>query len=99
MHKQPILGIDIGGTAIKAAIVDPETGLLLSEFHRVLTPKPATPQAIAATLNTIVTDLNWQGVIGCGFPATVQNGIVFTASNIDPSWIQVNAQQLFSNAT
>lgn len=99
MLKQSILGVDIGGTAIKAAIVDPETGLLLSEFYRVLTPKPATPEAIAGTLKTIVTDLNWQGVIGCGFPATVQNGIVFTASNIDPSWIQVNAQQLFRDAT
>ena len=99
MLNDAILGIDIGGTAIKAAIVDPKSGTLQSDFIKKSTPKPATPVAIAQSIQEIVTDLNWQGAIGCGFPATVQNGIVFTASNIDPSWINVDAAKLFSDST
>ncbi len=99
MPSAPILGVDIGGTAIKAAIVDPHSGKLLSDFLRIPTPKPATPKAIATALKSIVDSLNWQGVIGCGFPATVQNGTVLTASNIDPTWIQVDAENLFSQTT
>ena len=94
-----ILGIDIGGTGIKGAIVDTKTGELTSERVRLLTPKPATPQAIADTLNKLVKQLKWQGPIGCGFPATVQHGIARTASNIDKSWINTNAAGLFSQTT
>lgn len=99
MHKQHVLGIDIGGTAIKAAIVDITNGHLQHDVIRVATPKPATPEAIAFSIKDICERLNWNGLVGIGFPATVQNGIVFTASNIDPEWIDTDAESLFSQTT
>jgi len=94
-----ILGIDIGGTGIKGAIVETTTGELVSERIRLLTPKPATPQAVATTLNELVKQFDWHGPIGCGFPATVQHGIARTASNIDKSWINTDAAKLFSKTS
>jgi len=91
-----ILGIDIGGTGIKAAVVDTETGALISQHVRIATPQPATPENIAAALQQVVHSLDWQGPIGCGFPATVHHGVAYSASNIDPSWINTDAQSLFS---
>ena len=64
-----VLGIDIGGSGIKAAIVDVDDGCLKSERLRLATPNPATPQAVAVAVAELVRQLNWQGPIGCGFPA------------------------------
>lgn len=86
-----ILGIDIGGTGIKGAIVDSKKGTLLSERVRIPTPQPPTPEAMIATVAELVKTFKWKGVIGCGFPAAVQHEIVRTASNIDKSWIGLNA--------
>ena len=94
-----ILGVDIGGSGIKGAIVDTQTGELLTERHRIATPQPATPEAVADTLKALVDHFDWQGPIGCGFPATVVHGIAKTASNIDKSWINTNAAELFSTKT
>ena len=94
-----ILGVDIGGTGIKAAINETQTGELVSEHKRIPTPKPATPQNIAESLSQLVTEFAWSGPIGCGFPATVHHGIAYSASNIDPSWINTDAQTLFSQVT
>lgn len=94
-----ILGIDIGGTGIKAAIVETQTGELVSEHKRIPTPQPATPQNIAERLSQLVAEFAWTGLIGCGFPATVHRGVAYSASNIDPSWINTDAQTLFSQTT
>ncbi len=94
-----ILGVDIGGTGIKAAVVDTQTGKLISEHQRIPTPKPATPENIAASLSELVRKLAWSGPVGCGFPATVHHGVAYSASNIDPSWINTDAQTLFSEKT
>lgn len=94
-----ILGVDIGGSGIKGAIVDTESGLIVGERHRIATPQPATPQAMADTLKRLVDHFAWQGVIGCGFPATIHHGVAFTAANIDASWININAAELFSQTT
>lgn len=94
-----ILGVDIGGTGIKAAIIETQTGELVSEHKRIPTPKPATPQNIAESLSQLVAEFTWSGPIGCGFPATVHHGIAYSASNIDPSWINTDAQTLFSQVT
>jgi polyphosphate glucokinase len=93
------LGIDIGGSGLKSAIVRTDTGDLISERHRIPTPQPAEPKAIAKTVKTIVAHFGWSGPIGCGFPAVVQHGIVRTASNIDKSWIGTNIVELFENFT
>ena len=91
-----ILGIDVGGTGIKAAIVDTQTGELVSERIRILTPKPATPEAVGATLKELVKQHQWSGPIGIGFPAAIQRGIVRTAANIDKSFIGLPIAEFFS---
>ncbi len=94
-----ILGVDIGGSGIKGAIVDTVKGELVTERHRIETPQPATPEAIAAALAQLVIHFNWHGPVGCGFPAAIQHGIARTAANISPSFIGVNIDKLFSEAT
>lgn len=94
-----ILGVDIGGSGIKGAIVDTLTGKLLTERHRIDTPQPATPEAIAAILAQLVVHFHWNGAVGCGFPAAIQHGVVRTASNISKSFIGTNIDKLFSEAT
>lgn len=90
------LGIDIGGTGIKGAVVNVETGELVTERIRVLTPQPATPQAVMETAKEVMEAHGWQGPVGVGFPAAVRSSNVKTASNIDPSWIGINADEEFS---
>jgi polyphosphate glucokinase len=99
MNLKNILGMDIGGSGIKAAPVNVKTGKLLAEKHRIPTPENSTPEAIADVIAQQVRYFRWKGAIGCGFPAVVQNGVVWTASNIDKSWIGTNGRKLFSKAT
>ncbi len=93
------LGIDFGGSGIKGAIVDTESGKLLSERHRIVTPQPANPQAVAETVSLLVKHFNFSGPVGVGFPALINNGVAKSASNIDQSWIDKNAEELFSEVT
>ncbi|MDD1613487.1 MAG: ROK family protein [Methylococcaceae bacterium] len=94
-----ILGVDIGGSGIKGAIVDTATGELVTERYRIDTPQPATPEAIAAILAQLVIHFNWSGLVGCGFPAAIQHGVARTAANISPSFIGTHIDKLFSEAT
>ena len=94
-----ILGIDIGGTGIKTAIVETTTGELLGERTRVATPKPATPEAIGETLKEVVKQHQWSGPIGIGFPAAIQHGIARTAANVDKSFIGLPIAECFSQHT
>lgn len=94
-----ILGIDIGGSGVKGAVVDTESGNLVTERFRVDTPKPATPDQVAQCVKKICEHFDWNGQVGCGFPAVIQHGVVKTASNIDKSWIGVNAKSLFKSVT
>ncbi|MCA0352295.1 MAG: ROK family protein [Chloroflexi bacterium] len=91
-----ILGLDIGGTGIKAAPVDCSTGKLLADVERRDTPQPATPEAVLEVAQELVEHFAWQGPIGCGFPAVVQRGIVRTASNIDQRWLHCDVAARFS---
>jgi len=94
-----MLGVDIGGSGIKGGLVDTETGELIGERHRIATPQPATPAAIADTLKALVEHFAWQGPVGCGFPATIHHGIAKSAANIDKSWINTDAAGIFSAVT
>jgi polyphosphate glucokinase len=94
-----ILGVDIGGSGIKGAIVDIIKGELVTERYRIETPQPATPEAIAAALAQLVIHFNWHGPVGSGFPAVIQHGIVRTAANISPSFIGTHVDKLFLEAT
>ncbi|HTN81647.1 MAG TPA: ROK family protein [Acidimicrobiales bacterium] len=93
------LGIDIGGTGIKGAPVDLDTGDLTTERFRLLTPKPATPTAVAGIVSEVVKHFDYHGRIGCTFPAVVKHGVIETAANVDQSWIGTNARSIFEDAT
>lgn len=91
-----ILGVDIGGSGIKGAVVDTAAGRTKTERVRIPTPKPATPEAVAKTLKELVKTIGWDGPVACGFPARIVDGVALTASNIDKSWINTKAEELFS---
>ena len=93
-----VLGIDIGGTGIKAAPVDVATGKLLDERQKVATPQPATPAAVADVVRELAGSFKWSGVTGATFPGVVTTGTVRTAANVDHSWIGTDAAKLFSES-
>ncbi len=99
MTKHIVLGVDIGGTGIKGALVNTKTGTLASERFRLETPQPATPKNVTATFKKVVEHFNYDGPIGCGFPAVMKNGVAFSASNIHKDWIGTDAAKIFSEAT
>ncbi len=94
-----LLGIDIGGSGIKGALVDPRTGELLTERYRLETPQPSTPDAVARTVAEIVKFFGYQGTVGCTFPAIVKNGVTLSAANVDKGWIGLDADALITEAT
>ena len=94
-----VLGIDVGGTGIKAAIVETTTGELLHERIRIGTPRPATPEAIGRTLKELIDEMKWSGPVGIGFPAAIQHGTARSAANIDPSFIGLPIAESFSEQT
>jgi len=95
------LGIDIGGTGIKAALVDTHTGTLASPRVTTPTPRPATPAAVADATATLCAGFDGHATnaaIGIALPAVVTHGIARTAANIDASWIGTDAAGLFTRA-
>jgi polyphosphate glucokinase len=91
-----VLGIDIGGTGIKAAPVDVTTGTLTAARVKVPTPRPALPDPIAAAVSDLVKKFNWAGPAGITFPGVVVQGTICTAANLEPEWIGVNGAALFA---
>jgi len=91
-----LLGIDIGGTGIKGALVNVETGELLTERFRIETPQPALPNSVADVVEKIAAHFNYSGPTGITFPAVVKNGVTYTAANVDSAWIGTDAAKLFS---
>lgn len=94
-----VLGIDFGGSGVKAAIVDTNTGELVSERHRIETPQPSTPGAVQKVIIDLIHHFKWKGKVGIGVPVVIKNGVVLTAANIDNSWIRFPADRLLSEET
>jgi polyphosphate glucokinase len=94
-----ILGIDIGGSGIKGAPVEIDTGELMTERFRIPTPDPSEPDAVADVVKEIVKNFQWKGPIGCTFPAIVRRGVVESAANVDKSWIGTDGQKLIQKKT
>ena len=89
-------GIDVGGSGIKGGIVDLDTGLLIGDRIKLLTPQPATPSAVAKTISEVVNGFGWTGPLGVTYPGVVTDGAVQTAANVDKSWIGTNARDVIS---
>ena len=94
-----VLGVDIGGSGIKGAVVDTSSGEFASDRQRIETPQPSTPSAVAAVVAEIASHFNWSEAIGCTFPAVVKRGVTMTAANVDRAWIGTDAQNLLQDAT
>jgi len=94
-----VLGIDIGGSGIKAAPVDVTAGTLTADRVKVATPRPAQPQAIADAVAGLVAGFGWTGQAGITFPGVVTGGVVHSAANLDPAWLDLDAAALFGGMT
>jgi len=98
-NDQIRLGIDFGGSGIKGALIDTETGELTTDRYRIPTPEPSTPEAVAETIRQLTEHFNYKGRVGVAFPAAVQAGIIQTAANIDKSWIGKDAPAILEEKT
>lgn len=94
-----ILGIDIGGSGIKGAPVDVEQGVMVADRFRLPTPQPSAPEAVGDVVAEVAKNFAWTGPIGCTFPAVVKHGVVYSAANVDKSWIGTDGQALFQQKT
>jgi polyphosphate glucokinase len=98
------IGVDVGGSGIKAAVVDVESGRLRSERLRVPTPQPATPSAVSGTIIRLVARLAASASIGpsipvgLGLPGVAIGGRLMSAANIDPAWVDYPVAQNLSDA-
>ncbi|BBX66416.1 polyphosphate glucokinase [Mycobacterium saskatchewanense] len=96
MPQRQAFGIDVGGSGIKGGIVDLNTGLLVGDRFKLLTPQPATPAAVAKTIAAVVNEFGWTGPLGVTYPGVVTHGVAQTAANVDKSWIGTNARDVIS---
>lgn len=94
-----ILGIDIGGSSLKGAIVDVDSGKLKSPTHRIPTPDSREPDGIAQAVKEMVDHFNYNGVVGCGFPTIVKKGICKHEGNLSKKWVNVDVDALFEKST
>jgi polyphosphate glucokinase len=87
MANPILLGLDVGGSSIKAGLVDTGRGVLTTALHSVRTPTPSTPDAVLRACAEIDREFGASGPVGLAFPSVVQAGIARTAANVDKSWI------------
>ncbi len=93
------LGIDIGGSAVKGAPVDTNTGRLLAERLKIETPEKLSPARLAATVAEIAAHFRWRGPIGVGYPGVIQGTRIRTAANLHPRFVGCDGVKLFARAT
>jgi polyphosphate glucokinase len=93
-----VLGIDIGGTGIKGAPVDLDTGQLVTERRKIATPQPSTPEAVTEVVKELAASFGWTGTTGATFPGVVRAGTVASAANLDKTWIGTDAAAAFGKA-
>ena len=102
-HRHPlVLGVDIGGSGIKGAPVDLDSGALALDRLRIETPQPSTPEACATVVATIVQHFEHAtsstGPVGITFPGVVWDGVTLSAANVDKKWLDLDADKLFEEA-
>ncbi len=92
MSQPPLLAFDVGGSYVKAGLVDPATGTISGDVARRPTPPGAAPAEVIELLVALATDLPSRGPVGLAFPAVARRGIALTAANIDARWIGFDVQ-------
>jgi polyphosphate glucokinase len=91
-----ILGIDIGGSGVKGAPVEVQTGEFTRDRLKVATPAPAEPRAVAKAVAGIVGHFGWDGPVGVTFPGVVIDGVTHSAANLTDEWRGLQARDLFA---
>lgn len=94
-----VLGIDIGGSGMKGALVNSVTGEMLTKRHRIPTPPSRKPKEMAEVVAQIVKHYDHKGPVGVGFPTVIKHGICKSPGNLHKKWLGVNVKELFSTAT
>lgn len=94
-----VLGIDIGGSGIKGAVVDTTDGQFVTDKHRIQTPRDTSPHKIIPCIHQMVTHFNWSGPIGVAIPEGVRKGIILSTVNLNDAWQDVNAGLILSELT
>lgn len=90
------IGIDVGGSGVKAALVDVAAGEFVGDRVRVDTPQPATPDAVVSAARELIAGFPSDLPVGVGFPAPVIGGVTTTAANVDAGWVGAPAAELFT---
>ena len=94
------LGIDVGGTGIKGALVDTVKGKFVSEKIKYGTPQPSTPESVMTVINTLIDDFDCRNQnFGCGFPSIIKKNVCCSAANIDDGWLGMNLHDFFLKHT
>ncbi|HWS39016.1 MAG TPA: ROK family protein [Actinoplanes sp.] len=91
-----ILGIDIGGSGVKGALVDQARGELIGERFRVPTPQPADVTAVVEAVAEVAAQFDGFESVGVTFPGVVVDGVTRSAANVDKSWLDAPAARLFT---
>jgi len=94
-----VLGIDIGGSGIKGALVNSETGEMLTKRHRIPTPEGRKPKDMARVVNEIVKHFDYKGHVGVGFPTVIKKGVCKSPGNLHKKWLGLNVEELFEKET
>jgi len=94
MHGSPVLAFDVGGSFVKAGLVDAAAGRVAGEVLRRATPADAAPEAVLDLLASMARELTSSGPVGLAFPTVAKRGVAWTAANVDKRWIGTNAQAL-----
>jgi len=94
-----VLGIDVGGSGIKGALVNVETGEMSSERFRIATPASRKPKAMAKVVGEIVKHFDYKGPIGVGFPTVIKKGVCKSPGNLHKKWQGTDVQALFTQTT
>ena len=97
MARQPLLAFDVGGSYVKAGLVDVQSGQVVRELDREPTPPGATPEGVIDLLASIAARLPSAGPVGFAFPSVTKRGVAYTAANVDRRWIGMNAAALLES--
>lgn len=91
-----LVGFDVGGSSIKAGLVDVDSGQLDGELRSVPTPQPATPERVADACVQVDRDLGGSGPVGFAFPSVIYRGVARTAAHVDPAWVGTDGSRLLA---
>lgn len=94
-----VLGIDVGGSGIKGAVVDTTKGRLITPRIRFETPSPAEPTPVARTIAKVTKSFGWNGPIGVGFPGIIRDQTACSAVNLSDAWLGMNLAKRLHRST